>query len=143
MSTGTTWTCTVPWMINMLIFCGCVGWRVGADAHVGRETCSRKQAGRVAGLVPDWNRSPRQTQHLGFSKNNIPANLALWCKISAQEHCPPAMPVVGGSRIRLIVPNVWVWLASAAWGCNSPGYQLKPHRAAAGHSASEYAQKCA
>ncbi len=73
-------------MINMLVFCGCVGQTGGGGwAHyVGGEAAAANETAAPLAFALDWNRPPRQMNSTVFH-NHVPAGGAM--KLTAQGCC--------------------------------------------------------
>lgn len=64
-------------MINMLVFCGCVGQTGGGWAHyVGGEKLRPQTGWLPLAFALDWNRPPRQMNSTSFS-TTMPASGAM------------------------------------------------------------------
>ncbi len=75
-------------MINMLIFCGCVGQSGGGWAHyVGQEKLRPQTGWLPLAFALDWNRPPRQMNSTSFFYNH--SSQWRYEKVSAQELLSP------------------------------------------------------
>ncbi|HGX5148479.1 TPA: nitrate reductase Z subunit alpha, partial [Escherichia coli] len=75
-------------MINMLIFCGCVGQSGGGWAHyVGQEKLRPQTGWLPLAFAFDWNRPPRQMNSTSFFYNH--SSQWRYEKVSAQELLSP------------------------------------------------------
>ncbi|ELF8047216.1 nitrate reductase subunit alpha [Salmonella enterica] len=75
-------------MINMLVFCGCVGQTGGGWAHyVGQEKLRPQTGWLPLAFALDWNRPPRQMNSTSFFYNH--ANQWRYEKLTAQELLSP------------------------------------------------------
>lgn len=75
-------------MINMLIFCGCVGQSGGGWAHyVGGEKLRPQTGWLPLAFALDWNRPPRQMNSTSFFYNH--SSQWRYEKVSAQELLSP------------------------------------------------------
>jgi nitrate reductase alpha subunit len=64
-------------MINMLVFCGCVGQSGGGWSHyVGQEKLRPQTGWLPLAFALDWNRPPRQMNSTSFS-TTTPASGAM------------------------------------------------------------------
>ncbi len=118
-------------MINMLIFCGCVGQSGGGWAHyVGQEKLRPQTGWLPLAFALDWNRPPRQMNSTSFFYNH--SSQWRYEKVSAQELLSPLADASKYSG-HLIDFNVRAermgWLPSAPQlGRNPLGLKLKPTR---------------
>lgn len=103
-------------MINMLIFCGCVGQSGGGWAHyVGQEKLRPQTGWLPLAFALDWNRPPRQMNSTSFFYNH--SSQWRYEKVSAQE------------LLSTFAPNVWAgYLLRRSWGVTRSGLKLKPTR---------------
>ncbi|HBC0248517.1 TPA: nitrate reductase subunit alpha [Salmonella enterica subsp. enterica serovar Napoli] len=75
-------------MINMLVFCGCVGQTGGGWAHyVGQEKLRPQTGWLPLAFALDWNRPPRQMNSTSFFYNH--ASQWRYEKLTAQELLSP------------------------------------------------------
>ncbi|MEA1065003.1 nitrate reductase subunit alpha [Erwinia sp. HR93] len=75
-------------MINMLVFCGCVGQSGGGWAHyVGQEKLRPQNGWLPLAFALDWNRPPRQMNSTSFFYNH--ASQWRYEKLTAQELLSP------------------------------------------------------
>ncbi|VTP67536.1 Respiratory nitrate reductase 2 alpha chain [Serratia rubidaea] len=75
-------------MINMLVFCGCVGQSGGGWAHyVGQEKLRPQTGWLPLAFALDWNRPPRQMNSTSFFYNH--ASQWRYEKLTAQELLSP------------------------------------------------------
>lgn len=75
-------------MINMLIFCGCVGQSGGGWAHyVGQEKLRPQTGWLPLAFAFDWNRPPRQMNSTSFFYNH--SSQWRYEKVTAQELLSP------------------------------------------------------
>jgi nitrate reductase alpha subunit len=71
-------------MINMLVFCGCVGQSGGGWSHyVGQEKLRPQTGWLPLAFALDWNRPPRQMNSTSFFYNH--ASQWRYEKLTAQE----------------------------------------------------------
>jgi nitrate reductase alpha subunit len=75
-------------MINMLVFCGCVGQSGGGWSHyVGQEKLRPQTGWLPLAFALDWNRPPRQMNSTSFFYNH--ASQWRYEKLTAQELLSP------------------------------------------------------
>ncbi|END0245378.1 nitrate reductase subunit alpha [Escherichia coli :H4] len=119
-------------MINMLIFCGCVGQSGGGWAHyVGQEKLRPQTGWLPLAFALDWNRPPRQMNSTSFFYNH--SSQWRYEKVSAQELLSPLADASKYSG-HLIDFNVRAermgWLPSAPQlGCNPLGIKAEADKA--------------
>lgn len=117
-------------MINMLIFCGCVGQSGGGWAHyVGQEKLRPQTGWLPLAFALDWNRPPRQMNSTSFFYNH--SSQWRYEKVTAQELLSPLADASKYSG-HLIDFNVRAermgWLPSAPQLGRNPLSWLKPTR---------------
>ncbi len=126
-------------MINMLVFCGCVGQTGGGWAHyVGQEKLRPQTGWLPLAFALDWNRPPRQMNSTSFFYNH--ASQWRYEKLTAQELLSPLADPAKFSG-HLIDFNVHAermgWLPSAPQ-LNLNPLSVKASADKAGLSAADY-----
>ncbi len=126
-------------MINMLIFCGCVGQSGGGWAHyVGQEKLRPQTGWLPLAFALDWNRPPRQMNSTSFFYNH--ASQWRYEKLTAQELLSP---LADASRFTGHMIDFNVRAERMGWLPSAPQLNVNPLTLAAkaeqaGQSAADY-----